>query len=334
MNILTTQSLTIGYKRRKKTSIIAQDLNLHLEMGKLVCLIGRNGAGKSTLIQTLAAILPALKGQICINGQQIHKISSQKLAQQIALVLTTSVVANFSVEELVGTARYPYTGQFGLFSKRDLLHIKRALSDTKMTNFAQRKMISLSDGEQQKVMITRALAQDTPLIILDEPTAHLDLPNRVMIFEILKDLTKKAKKAILVSTHELDLALQVADEIWLQNDQTIQTGLPEELILNGAFESVFRRNALFFEKNTGRFKIVHPEKFKIHVAIEGLTGIWTKHAVERIGGKNVTDIKYPIIHYHKISNKWTLQTSNAISEHGSLTDLINKIEKSVALSRL
>ncbi len=334
MSILRTKSLAIGYRNRRKKIIIAQNLNLHLQAGEVVCLLGQNGAGKSTLIRTLTGILPALAGEVQIQNQNIHKIIPKKLAQYIALVLTTPITANFSVWELVGTGRYPYTGQFGLFSEYDQRKIKNALSETEMLDFAHRKIGSLSDGERQKVMIARALAQDTPLIILDEPTAHLDLPNRVMIFKLLKKAVKKYKKAVLVSTHELDLALQVADKIWLQTEQTVQTGAPEDLVLDGSFEKIFQKNDLFFEKNTGKFVISYLRKIQIRVAIQGLVGIWTKRAIERIGCQPTDMVDFPKITYDEVAQKWIYQTENVSFFAGSIAELVEFIAQKNNSSKL
>jgi len=325
-SILHTQNLTIGYQNRQKTTVIAQNLNLVLEQGEIVCLLGPNGAGKSTLLRTFAGILKSLGGDIFIENQNTTTLSSSKMAKKMALVLTNPVYANFSVIELVGMGRYPHTGQFGQFSEIDHQKIKQALTETQTLGFANRKLNTLSDGERQKVMIARALAQDTPLIILDEPTAHLDLPNRMIIFQLLKKLAQDYQKAVLICTHELDFALQTADKVWIQTDQSVHTGTPEDLVLNGIFSKTFEKHQLIFDKSTGRFLMTQPYQKQIRVRIRGTVGVWTKRALERIGfspnsTKNSTT-ELPEISYSETKQIWHLQTVTGNWEVNSIEELI------------
>ena len=203
--ILTISNLEIGYKTNKTTKSVAGSLNLSLNPGELVCLIGPNGSGKSTLMKTLAGLLPALQGNIFLNDVNIAQISRKLLAQKLSLVLTEPIVTgNLTAYDLVSFGRYPYTGWLGTLTDPDRHHVDEAIQQAGITPYVQRNIHELSDGERQKAMIARALCQDTQIILLDEPTAHLDLPNRVDIMHLLKTLSRETDKAILLSTHELD----------------------------------------------------------------------------------------------------------------------------------
>ncbi|WP_299456993.1 ABC transporter ATP-binding protein [uncultured Microscilla sp.] len=290
-NILSTQNLSIGYdKGKKREKKIARDLSLKLHAGEFVCLLGANGSGKSTLMRTIAKVQPALAGKILLDGAPIHQFKPAHIARKLSLVLTDRVtIGNLSVYTLVSLGRVPYTGWLGKLTTRDKEVVDWALHETETAQFAHRNIDQLSDGERQKVMIARALAQDTSLILLDEPTAHLDLPNRVMIFKLLRKLAKQTQKAILLTTHELDLALQAADNIWLMGKKSVQglcsiaTGTPEDLVLNGVFEKAFQKDGFYFDKHTGAFKINESARKEIRLQGKGIQAFWTQRALEREG---------------------------------------------------
>ncbi|ACF14898.1 ABC transporter-related protein [Chloroherpeton thalassium ATCC 35110] len=309
--VLRTHALTIGYQGKKHSHFgrfgkkssakkpghrirtIVKDLVLELNRGELVCLLGPNGAGKSTLMRTLSGIQMPLAGSIDISGKPISKMSSKEIALHLSIVLTERItVGNLSVYALVALGRSPYTGWMGNLSKDDEQIVREAIEITGTEPFVNAHLSDLSDGERQKVMIARALAQDTPIILLDEPTAHLDLPNRVEIIRLLRKLTQEKGKSILMSTHELDLALQAADKIWLMQEKKdgaldakseLLAGIPEELILNGQFEKAFARDGFLFDRATGAFQIHHPTSGKIGLIGNGAPGHWTKRALERLG---------------------------------------------------
>ncbi|PJF21399.1 MAG: ABC transporter ATP-binding protein, partial [Phototrophicales bacterium] len=285
--ILTTHNLTIGYTK----TIIAHNLNLSLLRGELVCLLGPNGAGKSTLMRTLAAMHPPLSGEIRLMGQNIRQLKHPDLATRLSVVLTdrpdTGQMCGY---ELVALGRHPYTNWSGRLTQQDQQIIQRALALTGATDLANQPVAQLSDGQRQKIMIARALAQDTPLILLDEPTAFLDLPRRVEIMRLLRQLARQTNRAILLSTHDLDLALRTADQLWLMAiGGIIQTGAPEDLVLNGAFQTVFQNDGLFFDLDTGAFRIHDYPTGKISVHGEGIRATWARRAVERIGYTIVDD---------------------------------------------
>lgn len=221
MVLMQTQPLTLGYRLTSKLNkIVIQTPELTLESGSFVALIGRNGSGKSTLLKTLSNFLPALQGKIYFHQQEIEVLSRKQLAHILSHVFTgNTIVGNYNVFELVSLGRYPYSGLFGLQTTADKKIIYESLEILAISHLVEKKVSELSDGERQKVYIARALAQDTPMIFFDEPTSHLDYPSRFFIFELLQKLSREYQKAILVTTHELDLALQYAKSIWLIDRQ-------------------------------------------------------------------------------------------------------------------
>lgn len=313
--LLHTHDLAIGYHNRRlvreakkhgrgyRGKVVAEKLFLDLVEGELVCLLGPNGSGKSTLMRTLAGVQKPLGGRVSLKGRRLENLSAKETARFLSLVLTDRVMTgNLSVYALVALGRYPYTGWMGNLSPDDEAIVRDAIGTTGTRKFAHHHISDLSDGERQKVMIARALAQDTPVILLDEPTAHLDLPNRIEVVRVLKKLAREQGKSIVMSTHELDLALQAADRIWLmspivgkdgkKNIEMI-SGMPEELVLDGRLEKAFKRNGVGFDRASGSFRIhQHPEG-SIGLVGEGMLAYWTKRALERIGYRVVIDASSP-----------------------------------------
>ncbi len=274
--LLTTTKLAVGFTTRKGASRLFENLDLSLYPGQLVCFMGPNGVGKSSLIRTLSGLQTQLHGYTTLHG-------ITDLPRQIAVVLTDKVAGtNMSVRDVVAFGRYPYLNWNISLGPADREVIDRAIDMVHIGHLADQNINSLSDGQLQMTMIARALAQDTPIIMLDEPTAHLDLNNRVEIMRLLRSLSEKMKKAVLIATHELDLALQMADQIWLAGqDKNIRTGCPEDLVLNGAFDEVFQLKG--FDLRTG--KIQHPVTRQDTVVIdgEGFEYLWTRNALQRKG---------------------------------------------------
>lgn len=268
---LSTKNLTIGYPGIVQ-HILFNQLNLSLHKGKLVCFMGPNGIGKSTLIRTLAGSQKPLSGEV-------HGISNKN----VAVVLTDKINAGImTVKELVSYGRYPYLGWSLKMSNADMTKIDEAVQQVRIGELLNQPIHELSDGQMQMVMIARALAQDTPVLLLDEPTAHLDLNNRVEIMNLLRKLAKESNKAILVSTHELDLALQTADLVWLATAQkSIHIGIPEDLVLDGTFDTVFQFKG--FDLKTGKVKQTPYRKTSVKLSGEGHAYLWTKNALERNG---------------------------------------------------
>lgn len=286
--IISTRNLEIGFPARRtmrSPKVVAREINVSLKKGQVVCLLGPNGSGKSTLIRTLTGLHAPLGGNIELYGKNLADFSIREIARKISTVLTDRItVGNLSVYELVAFGRSPYTGWFGSLSKKDEEKVRWAIESTGIEQFTDRDILRLSDGERQKVMIGRALAQDTSAILLDEPTAHLDLPNRVEIIRLLRELAHETQKGILLSTHELDLALKAADSLWLiSREGRVITGTPEDLVLDGTFESVFEQNSFDFDRSTGSFTLHMPAKQPVYLHGDAVAVFWTRRALEREG---------------------------------------------------
>ncbi|OXA95588.1 ABC transporter ATP-binding protein [Flavobacterium hercynium] len=254
--ILKTSNLSIGYTSKKATVLIAKQLNLNLVAGKLVALIGANGIGKSTLLRTITGIQHPLEGTVFLNDKNIANYKPLDLAQQLSLVLTEKLPpSNLSVFELVALGRQPYTNWIGTLTQTDIDKVQQALELTQIEHLTQKKHYEISDGQLQKVLIARALAQDTPLIILDEPTTHLDLLHKVSLFKLLKKLTQETNKCILFSTHDIDLAIQLSDEMIIMTPEMVVQDEPQHLISKGSFNTLFKDENITFDTEKGKFII-------------------------------------------------------------------------------
>lgn len=245
------KELVIGYPGRE----VAGPIDVTLNEGELCCLLGANGAGKSTLLRTLAAFQPALSGDVLLNGRRLSDIPPRELSTLVGIVLTDRIrTAGITVRDMVGMGRSPYTNFWGRLTDEDNRLVEEAMEQVGITQFAERQIATLSDGERQKVMIAKALAQGTPIILLDEPTAFLDFPSKVEIMMLLKQLTSEMKKRILLSTHDLDLALQTSDRLWLMGkDGRFAKGTPQELAC--LIPEFFPSQYLSFDNEHLRFNI-------------------------------------------------------------------------------
>lgn len=254
--VLQTKSLQIGYKTKSKTTSIAQYINISLNKGELVGLVGANGIGKSTFIRTLTKVQPLLKGNILLNNIDLQHYNNLELAKVLSVVLTENVPSkNLSVFELVALGRHPYTNWVGNLNTKDLEAVNLALEQTNILHLSEKKCFELSDGQLQKVMISRALCQDTSLIILDEPTSHLDMYHKAYILKLLKNLTKDTNKTILFSSHEIDLAIQLCDKIIVMTPDSVVYDTPCNLISKGAFTNLFPSDLIKFDEKTGSFRV-------------------------------------------------------------------------------
>ncbi len=289
--IMQLQNLVIGYQgRRERKRTVAGPMNAQLQSGQLVCLLGPNGSGKSTLIKTLAGMQSPLEGTLTLFHEPIVQFKPKEFARKLSTVLTDRItIGNLDVFTLVSLGRSPYTDWSGKLQPEDEQVVLQAIESTGLKALIDRDISTLSDGELQKAMIARALAQDTDLILLDEPTAHLDLPNRVEIIRLLRKLARQTEKGILLSTHELDLALKAGDVVWmLNNNRQLFTGVPEDLVLNGTFEAVFERDSFDFDRTTGSFNLYDNQTKKVSLTGEKTAVFWTKRALER-EGYGITD---------------------------------------------
>ena len=254
--VFAAKDLSIGYLKKKQTDIIASDINFSLAEGELIALAGTNGIGKSTLLRTISGMQPALKGTIKIHDKDLVRYTALEQAHYISIVLTEAPASkNLTVLELVALGRQPYTNWIGKLSEKDKKIITLALKSTDTDTLSSKKCFELSDGQLQRVYVARALAQDTPIILLDEPTTHLDLYHRAAILKLLKNLATETKKTILFSTHEVDLAIQLSDKMIVMTPHETYFDPIEDLIKAGRFDSLFPKETIHFDRKTGRFSI-------------------------------------------------------------------------------
>lgn len=311
--------LTIGYYGKSAVKQVATDLNATICKGKLTCLLGANGVGKSTLLRTLAGFQPKLDGEIFIGGRELSSYSDRELSHVIGVVLTEKPdITNMTVEEIVSMGRSPYTGFWGRLDQKDHRIVEESIRVSGIAGLSYRMLQTLSDGERQKVMIAKALAQQTPVIYLDEPTAFLDFPSRVEMMQLLHRISRKMNKTIFLSTHDLDLALQITDCIWLMDkDNGISIGTPEDLSLQGDLSGFFARKGIVFDPSTGLFRVERETHRSIH--IEGKHG--TRFAMLRKallrngfqGGRNEKSEDYIEILpdafiYHNVTSETKVET--------------------------
>lgn len=255
-NIIFTKNLSIGYQTKKKSIVIAENLNLSLAKGKLITLVGANGIGKSTLLRTLTGIQKPLLGEVFLEDKNIQSLDYLALAKNLSLVLTEKLPpSNLTVFELVALGRQPYTNWLGKLLEEDLKIVNEVMELTQTASLSQKKHHEISDGQLQKVMIARALAQDTSIIILDEPTTHLDLLHKVSVFKLLKKLSKETNKCILFSTHDIDLAIQLSDEMIVMTEEKVYQKQPCNLISEGVFDRLFQDEKISFDGTKGKFII-------------------------------------------------------------------------------
>lgn len=254
---LCTEMLTIGYRTNKGDRVIEEGISLSLDAGELICLIGPNGAGKSTLMKTLSGFLPPLAGDVIIAGKSLSSYSGMDLAKTVSVVLTERInVENMTVSELVGLGRSPYADFWGSLSARDKAVVEESLNLVGISGLSDRNVTSLSDGERQKAMIAKAIAQETPVIILDEPTAFLDYPSKAEIMKLLKSLAKNKNKTVFLSTHDLEIAFQIADKlILMDNVQGVTSGNIRDLACDGTLNRYFDKGCVSFDRESMRFLI-------------------------------------------------------------------------------
>ena len=272
-------SATVGLHK------VAGPMSMELPAGNLVCLLGPNGAGKSSLLRTLAGLQPALAGRVTLDEADVHRLSARERARKLSVVLTGSEPASLlDVQTVVGLGRYAHTGWSGKLSSEDRRLVGWAIDIVGINDLADRAFSELSDGERQKTMIARALAQEARILILDEITAYLDLPRRVQTMRLLRRIARESGRAVLLSSHDLDLALRSADCMWLMSrDEPMVIGAPEDLVLTGDFERVFSQDGVQFDRAQGSFRVNSGSGVPLHLVGEGIQANWTARALEREG---------------------------------------------------
>jgi len=325
-NILSIENLKIGYSSIKNTDNVLFG-NIHLTGcdGELIALVGKNGVGKSTLLRNIAGLQNPLSGYVRFYDKTVGEYNRSDFAKMVSFVSTEIInVNNLKVIDLVSLGRFPHTNWFGKLKSEDIIQSAKALQMVGMDILREKNINEISDGERQRVMIARTLAQNTKFIILDEPTAFLDLPNKYEIVHLLNRLSKEESKTILFSTHDLNIAIQEADKIWLMIDNEIFQGAPEDLILNEKFNKLFENSNLHFDKIKGDFRLKRKHKEKIGLFGEGASYNWTKKALERLnftvekGNELITNIK---VESEENSFKWTLKSNNKTQNFKSIYEL-------------
>ena len=279
------EKLSIGYPSKGDVKVVASDICAGINSGELTCLLGANGVGKSTLLRTLSAFQPKLSGEIRIQGKEIGSYTDKQLSKVISVVLTEKCdIRNMTSVELIGLGRSPYTGFWGTLSKEDKEVVDHAINLVGISHLAHRMVHTLSDGERQKVMIAKALAQETPVIFLDEPTAFLDFPSKVEMMQLLHQLSRQTDKTIFLSTHDLELALQIADKIWLMDKVNgVTIGTPEDLSLDGTLSGFFARKGMVFDLETGLFRVNNEYTSRIRIVGHGQKYAMVRKALQRNG---------------------------------------------------
>ncbi len=295
--LLEARTLSVGYRQSgPHPRPVVEGVNVEMKRGELICLLGPNGAGKSTLIRTLCGMQAPLAGKVLLAGEPLEKLSAREVARRMSLVLTERVaVGLMPVATLVALGRHPYTRWRGRLSPEDREAVWHAMTDAGIETLAYRPVCELSDGERQKVMIARALAQEPQVMILDEATAFLDLPRRVELMHLLRRLTRTKRRAILLATHDLDLALRCADRLWLLPlGGPLQQGAPEDLVLDGTFGGAFAGEGVQFDPGSGAFSLQETKRGSVALRGGGISAMWTYRALERAGYRVTPEGETPV----------------------------------------
>lgn len=327
-SLLDLLNLSVGYKQRRGPDVVVScDLNLRVEAGEFVCLLGPNGAGKSTLLRTLAGEQRPLAGSVHLDGRDIFAMSKAELAKWISVVLTERVTSTLiTVLDLVSMGRIPHTGWLGTLTTKDHEIVAESLDAAGATAFASKRLSDLSDGERQRCMLARALAQQPRLLILDEITAFLDLPRRIEMMHLLQQLAHENQVAVLLSTHDLELALASADRILLQPKlQPLLDAGPEDLVLSGAFESAFASEGLVFDKSSGSFSRARVVRGSVFLEADGIEAYWAQRALERVGLTCTASDDASLAKLRFASGKWCLSRGAEQTSHTSLASALKAL---------
>lgn len=327
------EGLAVGYRLGRRPREVLSGIDATLDGGELVCLLGSNGIGKSTLLRTVAGLQAPLAGRVLIEGHEVTSFAPRERARRIAVVLTEPLrVGLLRVEDLVSLGRYPHTDWAGRLGATDRERVRWALELVGATDLSGRPVSELSDGERQKVMIARALAQDAALLVLDEPTAFLDLTRRVEVIAILRRLARETGRTLLVATHDLDLALRGADRLWLlQRDGNLDVGAPEDLVLAGAIARLFADSEARFDPESGAVRLPVEERGRVRlVGPPGAEREWTARALEREGLRVVDDPEAELVvevSSGEEGTAWRTQRRGKTGRHPNIYDLLRRLRE-------
>jgi iron complex transport system ATP-binding protein len=289
---IVAKNLTLGYSNRKPKKAVLENLSFQLFENELTCLLGPNGVGKSTLIKAILGQLKPWNGELTLNERNIQNFSNAELSKALSVVLSEPVLpGNMTVGQLVALGRIPHTGWTGRLDKHDRDLVENALYLTKTEELKEERLSEISDGQRQKAMIARALAQDGKVMVLDEPTAHLDLVNRYQIMHLLRDIATKQQKSILVVTHDLEIALETADRLLLlSNTFPLVSGLPEDLVVFGQLDRLLPGDEFRFNIEKGKIEQKNPAS-EIMITGNQVIGFWVRKALDKVG---ITKLEHPI----------------------------------------
>ena len=322
------RNLSVGYEQSGNEPLeILKGIDFSASPGEMVALIGSNGIGKSTLLRTLVGFQKYFSGNITMNGKELEEIGSKEIARVMSFVSTENIrVANMTVFDLVAFGRFPYTNWIGHLTAEDKQKITNAIEKVGLVGFEKRQTIQLSDGERQRAMIARALAQDTPVIILDEPTAFLDVSNKYEIFHLLQILAKERGRTIILSTHDLNIAIREVDKLWIVTESGNFQGAPEDAVLSGWLDHLFKNENIGFDSKEGEYFFKKEFKAKVKVEGEGLSLNWTLRALNRLGYQIVMKAE-PDFFVYASENSWTYQKGETKEKFNSIYELLIFLEK-------
>ncbi|WP_372947982.1 ABC transporter ATP-binding protein [Mariniphaga sp.] len=321
------KQLSVGYEQPGEAPLeVLKNINFTAAPGEMVALIGSNGIGKSTLLRTLAAFQPWFSGDIQISGKGLKTLNPKEIARIMSFVSTETIrIPNLSVFDLVAYGRFPYTNWIGMLAEEDKSVVYEAIEKVGLNGMAHKPVMQISDGERQRAMIARALAQDTPVIILDEPTAYLDVSNKYEIFHLLQVLAVEKMKTIVLSTHDLNIALREVDKLWIVTENGNYQGAPEDAVLQGWLNQMFRNEHVGFDEKEGEFFFKKNFKAKVKVEGDGLPLIWTLRALNRKGYQIVMQAE-PDFMVIANENRWKLISSGSEKEFDSIYQLLTFLE--------
>jgi len=325
-NILSFSSLLIGYRSGRNKNILLPPLNAFAQKGELIAVIGENGIGKSTLLRTITGLQEPLGGKVFLGDKPLDELPRYALAKKIGYISTEPVrVTNMKVYDLVSLGRYPHTNWLGKLYADDHAIVADAIEKVGLQPLLNRYINELSDGERQRAMIARVLAQDTEILVMDEPTAFLDIRSRYEIVHLLHDLSKTRQKTIIFSTHDLLTAISDSDKIWLTLKDSFIDGAPEDLIINGVFDRLFGDSSVKFNQSDGSFSLKRAMQGNVFVDARGVDRYWTEKAVNRAGfgiSADQAEIKVSITGKGD-AKKWIVSDRELKSEFKSIYELVN-----------
>lgn len=329
--ILSAKDLSIGYHSKGTNTSVHDHLNFSLRKGELTSLLGPNGVGKSTLMRTISALQPRLGGSLTLEGKELNEYNERERSRTIGVVLTDKAqIGGLTVNEVVALGRQPHTGFFGRLSTRDKELIESAILSVGLGIKRSSYMAELSDGERQKAMIAKALVQESPLILLDEPTAFLDAASRIEITQLLHEIATTQNRSILLSTHDIEQALILSDRLWLLTKKGLKCGTPEDLVLNHQLDSLFEDKNVIFNKERGTFvpSIKHSQGIYIKAENETLLR-WGVNAMNRLGFRPENSeekiASLTIMNANKIIYRGTDQTEVTFNSFEELTNTITEL---------